>query len=73
MQILIKHVNFMDVIHQKTEKDMDILTEGNWIKAIGRGLPSPEGAAVYDLSGQWAMPGLINMHEHQSYKRLIFS
>ena len=34
------------------------------------GAQLPEGQCV-DLGGKWVVPGFINLHEHQTYKRLV--
>ncbi|QJP15662.1 amidohydrolase [Starkeya sp. ORNL1] len=42
----------------------DVHVEGERIKAIGTGLPVPEGAEIIDGTGKLVMPGLINAHLH---------
>lgn len=44
-------------------RDVDLLTEGAAIKAIGPNLPA-DGATVRDASGWFVYPGLINTHHH---------
>ena len=44
-------------------RDVDLLTEGPAIKAIGPGLEAA-GATVKDASGWFVYPGLVNTHHH---------
>jgi len=44
--------------------DVDVLVEGNLIKAIGKDIVAREGAAVIDGEGRTLMPGLIDWHVH---------
>lgn len=44
-------------------RDVDLLTDGPAIKAIGPGLSAP-GAEVIDASGWFVYPGLVNTHHH---------
>jgi len=53
-------------------KDCDILTDGNKIVDIGRGLVCPD-AEIIDASGKFVYPGLVNTHHHllQAFTRNI--
>ncbi|EAU43842.1 amidohydrolase [Salipiger bermudensis] len=44
-------------------RDVDLLTEGPAIKAIGPGLSAPQ-AEVIDAAGWFVYPGLVNTHHH---------
>jgi len=44
-------------------RDVDLLTDGPAIKAIGPGLSAPS-AEVIDASGWFVYPGLVNTHHH---------
>ena len=42
----------------------DVLVEDNRIAAVGADLDAPEGARVFDVSGQTVMPGYVDAHAH---------
>ncbi|MCH2078198.1 MAG: amidohydrolase [Rhodobacteraceae bacterium] len=48
----------------KIMRDVDLLTDGPAIKAIGPRLPEAPGVTVRDASGWFIYPGLINTHHH---------
>jgi len=39
-----------------------VIVEGEKIKAVGKGLPIPEGAEIIDEPEAWVLPGLIDVH-----------
>lgn len=48
-------------------RDVDLLTQGPAVRAIGKNLgagPLPEGTVVEDASGWFVYPGLVNTHHH---------
>ena len=71
MRILLKNANMVDVDKKTVIKSVDLIILDNKFGEIGPNLPVEEADEIYDLSNKWVMPGLINMHEHQSYKRLV--
>ncbi len=65
MKILIKNCNLISVSNQRAqyEEGMDILIEGNKIKAIDMNIIE-ECDKVIDATNKIVMPGLINTHSH---------
>ncbi len=47
-----------------TQANTDVLVENGRITKIGRGLAAPAGAEVYDATGKFVMPGIIDPHSH---------
>jgi imidazolonepropionase-like amidohydrolase len=47
-----------------TQAGTDVLVEGGRITRIGKGLTAPAGAEVYDATGKFVMPGIIDPHSH---------
>jgi imidazolonepropionase-like amidohydrolase len=45
-------------------KPATVLVRNDRIEAVGRALPVPEGAKVYDLGSATLLPGLIDLHTH---------
>lgn len=57
---------------------LDILVEGQRVRAIAPHIDPPEGCRVFDAAGLTALPGLIDMHCHlrepgYEYKETIYS
>lgn len=44
----------------------DILVEDGKIAKVGKDLDAPDGAAVYDASGKFILPGVVDSHVHVS-------
>ena len=42
----------------------DVLVENGKIAAVGQNLDAPSGADVYDASGEYVMPGIVDAHVH---------
>ena len=57
---------------KRFEENMSIICTDGRIEALVRGRvqPAPDMEFV-DISGKWTIPGLVNVHEHQTYKRLV--
>ncbi len=47
-----------------TQANTDVLVENGRITRIGKGLTAPAGADVYDATGKFVMPGIIDPHSH---------
>ena len=45
-------------------RDVDLLTNGPAIAAIGKNLPIPPQTEVIDATGWFLYPGLVNTHHH---------
>jgi dihydroorotase len=63
MNLLIKGGRVIDP-SQRLDDTLDVLVENGIVKEIGKGLAAPAGAEVIDASGNYVVPGLIDMHVH---------
>jgi dihydroorotase len=63
MNLLIKGGRVIDP-SQNIDENLDVLVANGVIKEIGKGLTAPAGAKVIDASGNYVVPGLIDMHVH---------
>jgi dihydroorotase len=63
MNLLIKGGRVIDP-SQKLDDTLDVLVENGIVKEIGKGLAAPAGAEIIDASGNYVVPGLIDMHVH---------
>jgi imidazolonepropionase-like amidohydrolase len=54
----------LDVIDGTITENVDILVDGNRIRALGPVLTVPRGATEIDLRGMTVLPGLIDSHGH---------
>ena len=61
MALLIKNGR---IVTATDDYSADILCEGETIVAIGRDLPTPDGAEVIDAAGKYVFPGFIDPHVH---------
>ena len=65
------HANVYDSIRQQFVENASIVCQEDRIsKVLPPSAPLPDGNMV-DCRGKWIIPGLINLHEHQTYKRLV--
>ena len=63
--IILKNVNLVDVENKQILPSMDIAIEGGLIREIGKNIqPANPTDTVIDLTGKYAVPGLIDVHTH---------
>jgi imidazolonepropionase-like amidohydrolase len=53
-----------DGTSETVQRDVTIIIRDGRIAEVGRGLATPAGAQLVDLSGHTVMPGLIDLHTH---------
>jgi imidazolonepropionase-like amidohydrolase len=63
-RVLFKNVNVFDGKSESLLLDLNVLVEGNLIKAVGADVRALEGTTVIDGTGRTLMPGLIDIHSH---------
>ncbi|MEO7454732.1 MAG: amidohydrolase, partial [Gemmatimonadaceae bacterium] len=49
-----------------TLQNTDVLLSGGKIAQIGKNIAAPAGATVYDATGKFVMPGIIDPHSHMA-------
>lgn len=65
------NTNVYDSVEKRFLPGASIVCEDDRIcEILPGGAQLPEGQCV-DLGGKWVVPGFINLHEHQTYKRLV--
>ena len=57
--VVVKARHLVDVLEGKVLENAVVLVEGDKIKAVGRDVAVPDGAAVIDLGNAWVLPGLM--------------
>lgn len=62
--ILLKNIRYLVQDADHVQRDVDLLTEGRRIAAIGPTLACPEGAKIIDCSQAVVHPGFCNAHTH---------
>ncbi|HBY99364.1 MAG TPA: amidohydrolase family protein [Chloroflexi bacterium] len=71
---IFRNLNLLDGTGRRPVVDAAILVEGNRIRAVGRAAEFGsvlEDASSYDCGGRTVLPGLINAHEHLTWRRGI--
>ena len=63
-QVLFTNVNIFDGVNDGLAEGMNVLIEGNLIKAVSADTIAADGATVIDGGGRTLMPGLIDGHAH---------
>jgi len=61
---LFQNVKVFDGKSDALAEDLEVLVEGNFIKAVGPKLEAGEGARIIDGGGRTLLPGFMTMHEH---------
>lgn len=64
--IIITNARLFDPVTMKTTPGMTILIRGNRIEAVGANVISPEQVEHIDAEGRTVIPGLWDMHTHNS-------
>lgn len=64
---LLKCGYLFDGIKEELVPEMQILVEGNKIKAVGKNLEYPEGTNIIDLGEFTVTPGMIDAHVHTQH------
>ncbi len=62
--VLLRSGNAWDAARRTFEEGVDLLLESGSIAARGVGLEVPPGATVFDCTGRYVLPGLIDCHVH---------
>lgn len=64
--VVYRHANLIDGTGAALKPDMTIVTRGQLIEAVGRGIDPAKypGARIIDLAGKFVLPGLIDSHQH---------
>jgi dihydropyrimidinase len=52
------------VVTEASEEILDLLTEGETIKALGKNIPPQNGCEVIDAAGKIVIPGGVDVHTH---------
>lgn len=63
MNLLLKGSSVVDTDNSSVEQ-LDILTDGKIIKCVGKNISAPPDAEVFDLSGMYTLPALLDIHVH---------
>ena len=61
---LIKSTRFYDGLTDEIQTNMEVLTEDDRIKEVGRNILAPPGTETYDLGDVTMTPGLSDAHVH---------
>ena len=64
MTLLIRRARYLLRDAERVERDVDLITDGSHITAIGPRLPAPAEAEIIEATGCAVIPGLINAHTH---------
>ena len=65
--LVLRGVNVLDGPSLEARRNVSVVVVGGRIQRIGPpDLPAPAGARELDLSGYWAVPGLVDAHSHMN-------
>jgi len=64
--VAIKAGAIVDPVNGTEARNQTVIVDNGVIRAVGPGLPIPDGARVVDLSKEWLAPGLMDAHQHLS-------
>jgi hypothetical protein len=67
--LVIKNVAIVDVINNKVIKDRVVVIEGNKIISVDKKANIPERATIINAKGKYLIPGLWDMHTHNSLRK----
>jgi hypothetical protein len=67
--LVIKNVSIVDVINNKVIKDGMVVIEGNKIISVDNKAKIQGQATIIDAKGKYLIPGLWDMHTHNSLKK----
>ncbi|QCK16179.1 amidohydrolase family protein [Mangrovivirga cuniculi] len=68
---LLQNLTILDGTGSPEKTNQDILIEGQYITQIGEDLPAPKEAAIIDMQGKSAIPGMVMLHEHLFYPKNV--
>jgi imidazolonepropionase-like amidohydrolase len=69
LPIVLKAARLFDGKSDDLVRDGMVIVEGQRIKAVGTGLPVPDGSTVIDLGDATLCPGFIDAHTHLTHER----
>ncbi|HWP43973.1 MAG TPA: hypothetical protein VNO14_12095, partial [Blastocatellia bacterium] len=71
--LVLTHVTVIDATGAPPQADMTVVIVGDRIAEIGKTahLRAPSGSRVIDAKGKFLIPGLWDMHAHNSYKEFL--
>lgn len=67
-QTVVRNARLIDGSGAPMQDSIDLLIEGERVRAIGRGVAAGDDADQVDASGTWVLPGLIDCHVHMTSK-----
>ncbi len=62
--LVIRHATVIDGTARAPQRDVDVCVEKGRITAVARGCKAARGATEIDATGQFLLPGFVDMHVH---------